>query len=86
MDTSEKAQAIAALKQLGRLNDQGELIPEPLTRATALIEKLDEALRRTLSTAEACPYCDTPTYLRRHHAGCGISQVLEDAKAWLEGR
>jgi hypothetical protein len=86
MDASDKAQAIAALKQIGRLPDQGEVISDPLTRAGTLIEKLDEALRRTLSTANVCPYCDTPTYLRRHNAGCGISQVLDEAKGWLEGR
>lgn len=44
MDAADNAQAKAALKLLGTLNEQGEVIPDPLTRATTLIEKLEEAL------------------------------------------
>ena len=57
---------------------------EPLTAASALIEQMEEALRRALSVGKACPYCDTPTYLRRHHPGCGLKKVLEEAQAWIE--
>jgi len=53
-------------------------------QAKALIQRLEEALRRTVAASPTCPYCDTPTYLRRHHDRCGIRIMLEDAKAWLE--
>lgn len=84
MDASEKAH-VDALKTLGLLKEEGEIPRSPGATVT-LIEKLAEALRRAVASAPSCPYCDTPTYLRRHQEGCGINRVLEDAKAWLGNR
>ena len=50
------------------------------------VNSLAEALRRTVASASACPYCETPPYLRRHHAECGIKEVLDKASAWLGNR
>ncbi|BDU71522.1 hypothetical protein [Mesoterricola silvestris] len=82
MDASEKSQAVNGLKSLGMLKEEGE-IPRNPDAAVTLIEKLAEALRRAVASAPSCPYCETPTYLRRHQEGCGINRVLEDTKTWL---
>jgi DNA-binding transcriptional regulator LsrR (DeoR family) len=84
MDSNQKDHAVDALKHLGMMKEEGEISLDSPARANDLIKKLAEALRRTAATAPACPYCETPTYLRRHQAGCGINQVLEEAKDWLE--
>jgi len=67
-------------------NDQGEVIPGPWAWATALIESLKEALRRTIASLQTCPYCQPRTYLRRHEGGCGVPMVLEAVKGWQEER
>lgn len=84
MDAKDKARAIDAMKHLGMLREEGEVPPDSLARATDLVRKVEEALRRTVATSPTYPYCETPSYLWRHQAGFGIHQMLEEAKAWLE--
>lgn len=84
MDASSKAQAEDPARDLGLPPADGASAADPLNAAAALIARLEEALRRTVAASPACPYCQTPTYLRRHHAGCGLSTVLQDTRNWRE--
>ena len=71
-------------KPLGLMETALAVSPDALAEATALIEELEVALHRTISASGACPYCQVPTYLRRHHPGCGVQKALADARAWKE--
>jgi len=73
MDAADKAQAMAALRLFGSVNGQGEVIPDQLTRATPLIGRLEEALRRTGGR------CPSISRLR-------LADLPSVARGWVHGR
>ena len=85
MDFAEAVPADPAGEVLGVMAEGGKQITDPLDCATSLIQRMEECLRRTVALSPVCPYCETPTYLRRHNPGCGIKKTLE-ACAWMEKR
>lgn len=81
MDEHETQKVRATLDLLGLAGD-AEPLPEPLFCANALVDRLAEVLSRTVGATKECPFCLTPTYLRRHASGCGLARALEAAKLW----
>ena len=82
MDATDKAQAVAALRQLGTLNGQGEVISGPLAWDHPGREPGGPQAHCCVITG--CPYYKVTTHLRRHEGGNGVATVLLDGK-WQEG-